>query len=148
MTGEFTGRHMAALIVGGFGIVIAVNLAMAVLASSTFGGVVVENSYAASQEFNSWLDAAERDQGLGWDIGVTRNDAGRLVVSTANVPAGAVVSGVARHPLGVEADRVLDFEDVAGERFISRQRLPGGRWTLRLVVTAGGKNWRGERQLQ
>ncbi len=32
MKSEFTGRHMAAVLVGGFGIVIAVNLSMATLA--------------------------------------------------------------------------------------------------------------------
>ncbi len=42
--GTFTGKHMAATMVGGFGIVIAVNFYMASLATSGFGGVVVENA--------------------------------------------------------------------------------------------------------
>jgi len=45
MTGKpFTGRHMLAVLVGFFGVVIAVNFIMASYATSTFGGVVVENS--------------------------------------------------------------------------------------------------------
>jgi nitrogen fixation protein FixH len=51
----FTGRHMAITIVGFFLVVIVVNLAMARMATSTFGGVVVENSYVASQHYNRWL---------------------------------------------------------------------------------------------
>ena len=43
----FTGRHMAAIMVAFFGVVIAVNVYMARLATSTFTGVVVENSYVA-----------------------------------------------------------------------------------------------------
>jgi len=148
MTGEFTGKHMAALMVGGFGIVIAVNLVMAGYANATFGGVVVENSYVASQKFNTWLDEAERARALGWDIAATRGDSGRLVVTAGNVPQGARVSGVARHPLGTERDLALTFEDTGNGSFISGESLPEGRWTLRLEVVAGDKSWRGERALQ
>lgn len=145
MTGQFTGRHMAALMVAGFGIVIVVNLVMASYATSTFGGVVVENSYVASQKFNGWLDEAGRDRGLGWDIGMARGKAGQLIVSTRKVPAGATVSGTARHPLGVEPDRRFQFRNAGGGRFVSRESLPAGRWTVRLDVRAGGDSWRGER---
>jgi hypothetical protein len=54
----FTGRHMAMIMIAFFGVVIAVNVLMARFAVSTFGGVVVENSYVASQHFNRWLDEA------------------------------------------------------------------------------------------
>ena len=57
MQRAFTGRHMAAIMVAFFGVVIVVNLLNARLASSTFGGEVVENSYVASQDFNRWLVA-------------------------------------------------------------------------------------------
>ena len=67
MRKEFTGRHMAAILVAGFGVVIAVNLMMARFAVSTFGGVVVENSYVASQEFNTWLERAAQSRAIGWE---------------------------------------------------------------------------------
>ncbi|MFP5454579.1 MAG: FixH family protein, partial [Alphaproteobacteria bacterium] len=51
----FTGRHMAASMVGFFTVVIAVNVTMATVASHSFGGTVVDNSYVASQRFNRWL---------------------------------------------------------------------------------------------
>ena len=54
--GEFTGRHMAMILVTFFGIVIAVNITMARYASSTFGGLVVDNIYVASLNFNGWLE--------------------------------------------------------------------------------------------
>ena len=40
MQRPFTGKHMAAILVGGFAIVIAVNFYMASLAVGGFGGVV------------------------------------------------------------------------------------------------------------
>ncbi|HET9398451.1 MAG TPA: FixH family protein [Sphingomicrobium sp.] len=68
MNGSFSGRHMTAILVAFFGVVIAVNFTMALFATRTFGGVVVENSYVASQKYNGWLDAARRQEQLGWAI--------------------------------------------------------------------------------
>ena len=59
--GEMTGRKIAAIFVLFFGVIMAVNFTMASFASSTFGGVVVPNSYVASQKYNDWL-AAAREQ--------------------------------------------------------------------------------------
>ncbi|TIW70058.1 MAG: cytochrome oxidase, partial [Mesorhizobium sp.] len=42
---EFTGRHMLFIILGFFGVVIGVNLTMATLASKSWTGLVVENTY-------------------------------------------------------------------------------------------------------
>jgi len=61
----FTGRKMAAIMVAFFAVVIIVNVYMAREASSTFGGVVVENSYVASQQYNRWLDEASAENALG-----------------------------------------------------------------------------------
>ena len=58
MTRQFTGRHMLAILIAFFGTVIAVNMVMAVLATRTFGGLVVENSYVATRQFNGWLEQA------------------------------------------------------------------------------------------
>ena len=68
----FTGWHAFAMLFAFFGVVVAVNLFMARDALSTFGGLVVENSYVASQDFNHWLDEAQRSKALGWQVKVTR----------------------------------------------------------------------------
>ena len=148
MAGKFTGRHMAALLCGGFGIVLAVNLAMASFAASTFGGVVVENSYVASQKFNSWLEEAERSRRLGWTVELERGEGGRLLVIARGVPDGVQVSGVARHPLGVEDDRLLAFDAAGDGLYRSREVLGNGRWTVRLEMRADGERWRGERKVR
>lgn len=51
--GEFTGRHMLAIMIAFFGVIIAVNVTMAVMAGRSWTGIVVEDTYIASQEFNS-----------------------------------------------------------------------------------------------
>ena len=45
MRREFTGRKMAVALVAGFGVVVAVNLFMASLATRGFGGVVCGPKY-------------------------------------------------------------------------------------------------------
>lgn len=147
MTKRFTGKHMTAVLVGGFGVVVAVNFTMAALASSTFGGITVRNSYVASQKFNGWLEEAERAEKLGWGVDLARGDDGRLTVALSDVPAGARVSGHARHPLGLADDRELQFDATGGKRHVSKQRLDDGRWTVRLHVRANGEVWKGERAL-
>ncbi len=63
---RFTGRHMLLWICGLFGVTIAVNGLLAFLAVGSWTGLVVENSYVASQEYNEVLDEARRQDRLGW----------------------------------------------------------------------------------
>ncbi|HEY6870359.1 MAG TPA: FixH family protein [Novosphingobium sp.] len=139
----FPGYHMAAILVSFFGVVIAVNVLMAKLAISTFGGEVVENSYVASQHFNRWLDEAGAERALGWKAEIAHEADGRVRVTLGGVPAGATVRGEAWHPLGRMPDRILHFRPDGG-RFRSQESFPAGRWRLRIEVTAGGHRWRGE----
>lgn len=148
MSRQFTGWHMATILVAFFGVIIAVNFTMARFASSTFGGIVVENSYVASQKFNGWLDAAKAQEALGWDAVTTWRPDGRLALAVIGAPADAKVTGMARHPLGRVADVPIEFADIGDGRFLSRQALPEGRWILRLQLDQGGRQWRREEILR
>ena len=147
MQRAFTGRHMAAILVAFFGVIIAVNVINARYASATFGGEVVENSYVASQRFNRWLDEAKIEKSLGWDEVTTWRPDGRLVVALEGVPEGAAVEALARHPLGRMPDRSLTFDRIAAGRYLSREALPEGRWDVRVTVAAQGHLWRREERL-
>lgn len=148
MTKRFTGWHMAAILVAFFGTIVAVNVTMARFAMSTFGGVTVENSYVASQEFNRWLDEAEQEKALGWTAVLDRREDGRVAVYLTGLSGEAIVTAEARHPLGREADRALAFTAQGDGRYISREALPDGRWTLRLAAEQAGQIWRKEYPLQ
>lgn len=147
MSKRFTGYHMFGILVAFFGTVIAVNFTMAGLATSTFGGIVVENSYVASQKFNDWLDAAEAQGELGWEANTTWLEDRRLLVSATGPGSGATLTATARHPLGRAPDRALAFDRMSDGSFLSRQELPAGRWILRLVMSDGSNEWRREEVL-
>ena len=54
---ELTGRKVFAIMATGFSVIIGVNITMAYSAISTFPGLVVKNSYVASQNFDRELSA-------------------------------------------------------------------------------------------
>lgn len=139
MRRPFTGWHMAAILVAGFGVVVAVNMLMATLAISGFGGVVVENSYVASQKFNGWLAAARREASYGWTAHVGRNGDGRLLVTTSGLPEGARARVRLRHPLGRDPVREWTLIPAGGDRFVSAEVLPEGRWLVRLTLSSGNR---------
>jgi nitrogen fixation protein FixH len=149
MTRQFTGRHMAAILVAFFAVIIGVNFVMARYAASTFGGVVVENSYVASQHFNRWLDEAAKADAQGLRAFATRTaDDHVSVILTGEDVNGDRLNAEARHPLGRVADRTLTFTSPAQGKFVSRETLPPGRWRVRIELDGGARPWRTEQEIQ
>lgn len=66
MKREFTGRHMAAVMLAFFGVIIAVNLGMATLAVRSWTGLLAKNAYVESQDFNDRIAATEARDLKGW----------------------------------------------------------------------------------
>lgn len=142
---ELTGRHVLAITVGAFGIIIAVNLVMAVQAVRTFPGLEVANGYVASQTFDAERKA---QQALGWTAVPEYRD-GRLtlaltdaeglpaVVQSIDVLVGRTtasnddvrpeltrVAGVWEAPLSLARGKwMLKVEAVAADGTVFRQRL-------------------------
>jgi nitrogen fixation protein FixH len=142
MTRKFTGRHVAAILVTFFGVVMAVNLTMAYLASATFGGLVVKNSYVASQQFNGRIAQGRAEAALGWSLALARGEGGRIEVTLASAQrplAGARIEAMARHPLGREPERALRFAPLGEGRYRSLEALPAGRWIIQVRASAGGR---------
>lgn len=141
---RLTGKHVALIFVSFFGVVMVVNFMMATLATSTFGGVVVKNSYVASQHFNRWLDEAAKEKSLGWSASIHRDPSGRanvaLTDSKGQPLAGAKVVINAVHPLGREPDHQLQVSEVSPGLYTAP--LADGRWRLRVTAEAEGKIWR------
>jgi nitrogen fixation protein FixH len=144
---NFTGKHMALVFVGGFGIVIAVNLVMASFAVGSFHGTVVDNSYVASQNYNDWLAKADASRQLGWEVQASQRADGRVVLDTAGVPAAAKVAAEAERPLGAREATHLTFAPAGEGRWISDKVLADGRWQMRIAIEAQQGTWAGESTL-
>lgn len=137
---KFTGWHMTAILTAFFGVVIAVNFTMARMAISSFGGTVVDNSYVASQNYNRWLEAADRQEQLGWTVktALSANRFVNITVQKADAPLpGVTAVADALHPLGRAQDVALDFKTAANGQLVSTTALPAGRWNLRISVRQG-----------
>lgn len=137
----FTGKHFAMIMVAGFGIVIAVNFTMATFAVRGFHGVVVENSYVASQEFNGWLEEAEQARALGWQVKPERSEDGHVLLKTQGVPDGTSFAAALRRPLGEKEFADLTFRPLGDGTWRSDQAVAQGRWLIRLSADAGKVVW-------
>lgn len=134
---ELTGRKVLLITVTAFGVIIAVNVTMAVQAVSTFPGLEVRNSYVASQSFDA--DRAAQ-LALGWTLsrdydpvtGVLRlafADADGLPAPVADLSVLVGRATVARD------DRRPVFAREGGA-FVAPLNLPPGKWLLQVEARA------------
>jgi nitrogen fixation protein FixH len=151
MTRALRGRDVALLIGGGFGLVVAVNLLMAVLAASTFTGSVARNGYVASQNFNRWLAAGRAQADLGWSPQAAI-DGDRLRVRVTGADGGPVtgLSATARlsHPLWAGDEQVLALGEEAPGVYLGRVRMTPGPADAAIVLQSGDRRFLFTRRLQ
>lgn len=142
---KFTGWHMFAILIAFFGVVVSVNMVMAMAAIRTFGGTVVDNTYVASQYFNTWLAEARAQERLGWTVRLGVDDSRHVTVALGDRGgplAGAEIEVVARHPLGRAPDVRLRLQARNAGAYVSDTALPPGRWLVHVVVRRGGRDHR------
>lgn len=147
----FTGWHMTTILVAFFAVVITVNVVMARFALSTFGGAVVDNSYVASQHYNEWLQRAAAQERLGWEKAVTLGADRRVILAIAKdgrALADAAIVATLSHPLGRTPPAAIHFAPAPDGRFVSRERLPVGRWRIDLAVRSAADEARYRVDLQ
>ncbi len=132
---ELTGRHVLAITVGAFGVIIAVNLFLAWSAVATFPGVEVRNSYIASQTFEADRRAQRT---LGWTVSPDYSD-GRLrlaVTDTSGLPAKVgELSVLVGRATEAREDRTPELAFHNGG-FEAPMELAPGKWVLRVKATA------------
>lgn len=136
MTKQFTGWHITGILIAFFGVVIAVNLWLAIAARSTFGGALAENGYVASQDYNKWIAASEAQDRLGWSVAASA-DKGRLILAVSGVESPEVVL-VLQHPLGREPERRITMQAIDPTHFVSVEGLPPGRWRAHVDLVSQG----------
>jgi nitrogen fixation protein FixH len=135
MTREFTGWHMLGLMVGGFGIIIAVNLTLAWNAIATFPGLETRNSYVISQSFQA--DRAAQNA-LQWDVSAAIAD-GTLTVVVLDADGAPVQAEVTRATFGRATHTGQDSTPQftwTGTAWAAPVVAGDGYWNLRLEMVA------------
>ena len=138
--GEFTGRHMLAIMVAFFGVIIAVNLTMAFMARKSWTGLVVENPYIASQEFNTRAAEARAQEELGWGSELLIEEGSlTYLLRDADGVALRPRAGTAyfRHPAYAASDREVALTALPDGRLTARVDLPDGIWIVEVQTDAG-----------
>ncbi|MEM1383809.1 MAG: FixH family protein [Pseudomonadota bacterium] len=141
---ELKGWHVLAIALSAFAVIIGANMTMLFSATGSFPGLVVKNSYVASQHWNR-LTATQR--ALGWQVGSDYED-GILTVrltdeSGAPVPGLAVQATVGLPATDVEDREIALREAAAG--YFAPVPLAAGQWRVALrAVDAEGRSFRAE----
>jgi nitrogen fixation protein FixH len=137
---EFTGKHMLAIILAFFGVVIAVNLTMATLASTSWTGLVVENTYVASQQFNKKAEAGRAQAVLDW-TGKLTIAAGEVRYSLTDAAGKPVplhgVKVLFRHPAYESEDKSVTLALATGQDFAAQHMPKDGVWIVEVDADAG-----------
>ena len=145
MTKRLTGYHVLAIAGGAFAIIIGANLAMLFAATGSFPGLVVENSYVASQD---WNRRTEAQQALGWTVEIGY-DGGEIAVTLTGrdgAPGdGADLRLIVGRPSSQADDRELTARGGAG-LYRAAAELAPGLWRIE-VHTASGHDFQTTAQL-
>ena len=134
-----TGWHVLAIVGLFFGTIFAVNIALAIFATGTFPGLVVKNSYVASQNYNALLAKGRVQEEAGFKTQLVTK-AGILQFHLADVSGvswrNLRVSAHAGRPASGHDDRVIAFTET-GEFYQADTALPSGRWIVDVEARDG-----------
>ena len=147
---RFTGWHMFAIMAVFFGIIIAVNLSMAFLASSSWTGLIVKNSYVASQQYNDELGQADEQKRLGWYSDIRYDDDGLAVAlydkDNSVLWPNELILNIGR-PAYEQDDRTLSLSSDNKGVFRFSEKLPLGTWQVRINAKVNNKQYRRDARL-
>jgi len=134
---ELTGKHVLAITVTAFSIIIGVNLFMAFSAVGTFPGLETPNSYVASQQFDQLRVAQEA---LEWDVSAELQGE-ELVVDIKGADGYAVevvkIGGIFGRATHVKDDQEPVFSQTSTGAYVAHVgELAGGNWNFRMTATA------------
>lgn len=138
---EFTGKHMLLTTCAFFAVVISVNVTMAWFALSSWSGLVVENTYVASQQFNQKASAIKAMVATGV-TGATSLHGDIFTYRLRNrdgSPAQAdEVEAHFRRPVGDHEDFVESLKLVEAGRYEADRHVPSGDWIVELISKRDG----------
>lgn len=139
-----TGRKVLVILLTFFGVVCAANVALIYAATDTFPGLVVRNSYDASQIYDVERNA---QTALGWRAAVDLTDG----VLTANIHdrdgkpvRGLAVTALIGRPATNDGQRTVALTETDG-LYVARTEMKQGVWRVEILAKgAGTQHFRAE----
>jgi nitrogen fixation protein FixH len=136
---QIRGWHVLAGMLAFFGVIIAVNIAFAVIAVRSFPGEDVRRSYLQGIRYNDALAERRAQAALGWQAAASlRQRDGEAILEISlrqdnGAPINAAaLSGALQWPTQARFDRELAFTPIGDGRYEARLgALQSGRWRLR-----------------
>ncbi|CAD7022912.1 cation transporter [Pseudorhizobium endolithicum] len=138
----FTGWHMIGVMCLFFGTIISVNFYMAWQATHTWSGLVVKNTYIASQEFNGKVAEARAlaASGIAGTLDIDGSDIRyRLVDASEKAVAADGVTLSFKRPVGEDQDFDLSLQPQGEGTFAARHDLAGGTWIVEVEAVKEGR---------
>lgn len=132
---QLTGKHVLAMLVAFFSVVIGVNFLMAYFANSTWSGLVVANGYVASQSFDKDLAKAKAQEALGWNVAFTfKKDRVNLAFADKDgKPIDTLtITGDLERTVTDKQDQKLTFTSLGGGVYSAPANLAPGIWEVEI----------------
>lgn len=141
-----TGRMVLAILVGFFGVMLAVNFIFASYAVKTFSGLDADNPYDSGLAYNQEIASAKAQDALGWSVEIGHEagaDAMQFNV-TVKDRDGAPVTGLDAelnfyYPATRKLDRHIAATPVANGVYSGAATLSKGHWVVELDLKRGGE---------
>jgi nitrogen fixation protein FixH len=131
------GKHVLAGMVAFFGVIISVNVTLAVLANTSWTGLAVENGYVASQHFNAELAEARRQAELGWrpHFGYRDNRLELTLENSSGHPlSGFAIEAELERPSTDREDRRVLLRETQVGTYVAEETLNSGQWDADVTI--------------
>lgn len=136
----FTGWHMVGVMALFFGSIISVNLVMAWNASRSWSGLVVQNTYIASQQFNGKVaeTRAFAESGLKGQLAAESGSI-RYTLTRKGEPERRAerVVAVFKRPVEEHEDVRIELDRAGDGVFHAASGLKPGQWIADMTAMAG-----------
>jgi len=134
---EFTGRHMAMIMIAFFGVIITVNGFMAYKATTSWTGLVAKNGYVASQDFNALLAVRKQQEKLGYKSVLAYVD--EKIVFSFYDKAGKSLEGfdiklMIGRPVNEKEDHELVLVEGRQGIYSQKLKLAPGQWNVDVIA--------------
>ncbi|MDP6952494.1 MAG: FixH family protein [Alphaproteobacteria bacterium] len=149
MSGQgLTGRHVAWVLAGFFGLIVAANAVLVVTSLDSWPGLGAKNAYVAGLAYNRQLEAAEAQRARGWSVNLSLEESEQRRVrlsatyrdASGEALPGLVVQASFKRPVHEGLDFAMALEPVGDGVYAVELTAPAaGNWDLRLEASDAGE---------